>query len=37
LRGFFIVAITLPVLVLGIFWDQFYTWLSSGAGNLLPR
>ena len=37
LRGFFIVAVTLPVLVLGIFWDQFYTWLSSGAGNLLPR
>ena len=35
--GIFIVAVTLPVLVLGIFWDQFYTWLLSGAGNLLPR
>jgi NADH-quinone oxidoreductase subunit N len=35
LRGFFVVALTLPVLVLGVFWDQFFTWLRNGAGNLL--
>ncbi len=35
LRGFFVVAVTLPVLVLGVFWDQFFTWLRNGAGNLL--
>jgi NADH-quinone oxidoreductase subunit N len=35
LRGAFVVAITLPVLVLGIFWDQFFTWLKDGAGSLL--
>jgi NADH-quinone oxidoreductase subunit N len=35
LPGAYIVLVTLPVLILGIFWDQFYTWLSSGAANLL--
>ncbi len=35
LSGAFVVAITLPVLVLGVFWDQFYTWLKLGSGNLL--
>ncbi len=29
LPGAYIVLVTLPVLVLGIFWDQFYTWLWS--------
>jgi NADH-quinone oxidoreductase subunit N len=35
LRGAFVVAVTLPVVVLGVFWDQFYTWLASGADNFL--
>ncbi len=35
LPGAYIVLVTLPVLVLGIFWDQFYTWLWSGATNLM--
>jgi NADH-quinone oxidoreductase subunit N len=35
LPGAYVVLITLPVLILGIFWDQFYTWLSSGATNLM--
>ncbi len=34
-RGAFVALVTLPVLILGIFWDQFYAWLSSGATNLL--
>jgi NADH-quinone oxidoreductase subunit N len=35
LPGAYIVLVTLPVLILGIFWDQFYTWLWSGATNLM--
>ncbi|HTQ38675.1 MAG TPA: NADH-quinone oxidoreductase subunit N [Pirellulales bacterium] len=35
LQGAYIVMVTLPVLILGIFWDQFYTWLWSGATNLM--
>lgn len=35
LPGAFVVAVTLPILILGIFWDQFYTWLTTGATNLL--
>jgi hypothetical protein len=35
LPGAFVVAVTLPILLLGIFWDQFYTWLTTGAGSLL--
>jgi len=35
LPGAFVVLITLPVLVLGLFWDQFWTWLSAGAASLL--
>jgi NADH-quinone oxidoreductase subunit N len=35
LPGAYIVLVTLPVLILGIFWDQFYTWLWSGAINLM--
>ncbi len=35
LPGAFIVLVTVPVVILGIFWDQFYTWLQSGSGNLL--
>jgi NADH-quinone oxidoreductase subunit N len=35
LPGAFVVLITLPVFVLGLFWDQFYTWLTAGAANLL--
>jgi NADH-quinone oxidoreductase subunit N len=34
-RGAFVALVTLPVLILGIFWDQFYAWLTSGATNLL--
>jgi NADH-quinone oxidoreductase subunit N len=35
LRGAFIALVTVPVFVLGIFWNQFYQWLLDGAGNLL--
>jgi NADH-quinone oxidoreductase subunit N len=35
LSGAFVVFLTAWVLVLGVFWDQFYTWLQSGSGNLL--
>jgi NADH-quinone oxidoreductase subunit N len=35
LPGAYIVLVTLPVLILGIFWDQFYTWLCLGANNLM--
>lgn len=35
LGGAFVALVTLPVLVLGIFWDQFYHWIASGATNLL--
>ncbi len=35
LPGAFLVIVTVPILLLGVFWDQFYTWLQSGAGNLL--
>ena len=35
LAGAFVALVTVPVVVLGVFWDQFYTWLQSGAGNLL--
>jgi NADH-quinone oxidoreductase subunit N len=35
LPGAFVVLITLPVLVFGVFWDQFWGWLSEGAKNLL--
>jgi NADH-quinone oxidoreductase subunit N len=35
LPGAYIVLVTLPVLILGIFWDQFYTWILSGATNLM--
>jgi NADH-quinone oxidoreductase subunit N len=35
LRGAFVVAVTLPVVILGVFWDQFYTWLANGADNFL--
>ena len=35
LSGAFVVAVTLPILILGLFWDQFYTWLTIGAGSLL--
>jgi NADH-quinone oxidoreductase subunit N len=35
LRGAYVVAITLPVLILGLFWDRFYHWLTAGAGNLM--
>jgi NADH-quinone oxidoreductase subunit N len=35
LPGAYVVLVTLPVLILGIFWDQFYTWLSSGATSLI--
>jgi NADH-quinone oxidoreductase subunit N len=34
-RGAFVAVVTLPVIVLGLFWDQFYAWLTSGASNLL--
>lgn len=34
LPGAFVALVTAPVLVLGIFWDQFYTWLTTGAANL---
>src|SRR5262249_25585678 len=32
-RGAFVALVTLPVIVLGLFWDQFYAWLTSGASN----
>lgn len=35
LPGAFVVLVTVPVLVLGIFWDQFFEWLKNGAGNLM--
>jgi NADH-quinone oxidoreductase subunit N len=35
LPGAYIVLVTLPVLILGVFWDQLYTWLASGATNLM--
>ncbi|HZZ28581.1 MAG TPA: NADH-quinone oxidoreductase subunit N [Pirellulales bacterium] len=35
LPGAYVVLVTLPVLILGIFWDQFYTWLYSGASSLM--
>jgi NADH-quinone oxidoreductase subunit N len=35
LPGAYVVLVTLPVLILGIFWDQFYTWLWSGANSLM--
>jgi NADH-quinone oxidoreductase subunit N len=35
LPGAYIVLVTLPVLILGVFWDQFYTWLRAGAINLM--
>jgi NADH-quinone oxidoreductase subunit N len=35
LPGAFVVLITLPVFVLGLFWDQFWTWFSAGAASLL--
>jgi NADH-quinone oxidoreductase subunit N len=35
LGGAFVALVTLPVLILGIFWDQFYHWITSGATNLL--
>ncbi|MCC7084122.1 MAG: NADH-quinone oxidoreductase subunit N [Pirellulales bacterium] len=34
-RGAFVALVTLPVLILGLFWNQFYAWLTSGAANLL--
>jgi NADH-quinone oxidoreductase subunit N len=34
LPGAFVALVTAPVLVLGIFWDQFYTWVTSGSVNL---
>jgi NADH-quinone oxidoreductase subunit N len=33
--GAFVVLVTLPIIILGLFWDQFYTWLASGATNLM--
>jgi NADH-quinone oxidoreductase subunit N len=35
LPGAFVVLMTVPVFVLGLFFDQFYAWLSAGAANLL--
>jgi NADH-quinone oxidoreductase subunit N len=35
LPGAFVVLMTLPVLVFGVFWDQFWGWFSEGARNLL--
>jgi NADH-quinone oxidoreductase subunit N len=34
LPGAFVALVTAPVLVLGVFWDQFYSWLTTGAANL---
>jgi NADH-quinone oxidoreductase subunit N len=35
LQGAFVVLMTLPVFVLGLFFDQFWDWLSTSAKNLL--
>jgi NADH-quinone oxidoreductase subunit N len=35
LPGVFVVLMTVPVLLLGVFWNQLFEWLKNGASNLM--
>ena len=35
LPGAYVVLMTIPVVVLGVFWNQFFEWLRAGASNLM--